>query len=63
MEKMDATCSNSYNVVHFIVTSLAIIIAVSIMILRFVNLESKIRSKTDCNTLIHIVDFMGGGWR
>ena len=31
-----------YNVIHFIVTSLAIIIAVSIMILlTFVNLESK----------------------
>ena len=31
-----------YNVIHFIVTSLAIIIAVSIMILlAFVNLESK----------------------
>lgn len=36
-----------YNVIHFIVTSLAIIIAVSIMILlSFVNLESKDRKQT-----------------
>ena len=36
-----------YNVIHFIVTSLAIIIAVSIMILlSFVNLESKERKQT-----------------
>lgn len=36
-----------YNVIHFIVTSLAIIIAVSIMILlSFVNLESKERTQT-----------------
>ncbi|MDP6223681.1 MAG: hypothetical protein QGF34_01305 [Candidatus Poseidoniaceae archaeon] len=36
-----------YNVIHFIVTSLAIIIAVSIMILlSFVNLESKDRTQT-----------------
>ena len=36
-----------YNIIHFIVTSLAIIIAVSIMILlSFVNLESKDRKQT-----------------
>jgi len=36
-----------YNVIHFIVTSLAIIIAVSIMILlSFVNLESEDRTQT-----------------
>ena len=35
-----------YNIIHFIVTSLAIIIAISIMILlSFVNLESKIGNK------------------
>ena len=36
-----------YNIIHFIVTSLAIIIALSIMILlAFVNLESKDKKQT-----------------